>query len=150
MMDYTITTKGWCMTMLDLVIIKILQIWSSRPRIDAEVRRLAAATGREHRLDEVYLDVVQPDRSRIYGIGSAGQSQASRGSIRSTCTSAVSQQLYETRISTLEKRLAAEQAERQAMQEHMAQMEQFMRMYSGQRAPSPDADDDDDDAYDSP
>ncbi|XP_057808658.1 uncharacterized protein LOC131023131 [Salvia miltiorrhiza] len=95
-------------------------------RIDAEVHRLAAATGRESRLDEVYLEVVHPDRSRIYGVGSAGQSQASRGSIRSTGTSAMSQQLYETRISTLEERLAAEQAARQEMQDRMAQLEAFM------------------------
>ncbi|XP_057801994.1 uncharacterized protein LOC131017285 [Salvia miltiorrhiza] len=143
-------------------------------RIDAEVHRLAAATGRQERLDEVYLEVVQIDRSRIYGVGSAGQSQASRGSIRSTGSSAVSQQLYETRISTLEERLAAEQAQRQQMedrmaaeqaqrqqmeermaaeqaarqqmQDRMAQLEAFMRMYNAQPPPGPDADDDDDDA----
>ncbi|XP_057767822.1 uncharacterized protein LOC130988082 [Salvia miltiorrhiza] len=135
-------------------------------RIDHEVHRLAAATGREHRLDEVYLEVVQSDRSRIYGVGSVGQSQASRGSTRSTGTSAVSQQLYETRISTLEERmqqqeeewaveraaiearLAAEQAERQAFMERFAQMEQLMKLYgwSSHRAPSPTHRHHDDDA----
>ncbi|XP_057809068.1 uncharacterized protein LOC131023539 [Salvia miltiorrhiza] len=128
-------------------------------RIDAEVHQVAAATGRQNRLDEVYLEVVHPDRSRIYGVGSAGQSQASRGSIRSTGTSAMSQQLYETRISTLEERLAAEQAQRQQMEERMAaeqaarqemqdrmaQLEAFMRMYNAQLPPPHDADDDDDD-----
>ena len=47
------------------------------------------------------MEVVQPDRSRIYGVGSAGQSQASRGSTRSTSTSAVSQQLYSTQMERL-------------------------------------------------
>ncbi|XP_057809693.1 uncharacterized protein LOC131024204 [Salvia miltiorrhiza] len=99
--------------------------------IDAEIRRIAVETGREDRLPEIYLEVVRPDRSRLYGTGSAGRSQVSRGSSQSTDTSMMSQQMYETRISTLEERLLAEQAEREALQQRMAEIEAFMRR-SGQ------------------
>ncbi|XP_057770364.1 uncharacterized protein LOC130990166 [Salvia miltiorrhiza] len=100
-------------------------------RLDAEIRRIAVETGREDRLPEIYLEVVQPDRSRLYGTESASRSQVSRGSTQSTDTSAMSQQLYETRISTLEERLQAEQAAREALEQRMAQFEEFMRR-SGQ------------------
>ncbi|XP_057803273.1 uncharacterized protein LOC131018576 [Salvia miltiorrhiza] len=107
-------------------------------RLDVEIRRIAVETGREDRLPEIYLEVVRPDRSRLYGTGSAGRSQVSRGSSQSTDTSMMSQQLYETRISTLEERLQAEQAareaereasraEREALEQRMAQFEEFMR-----------------------
>ncbi|XP_057779778.1 uncharacterized protein LOC130998375 [Salvia miltiorrhiza] len=107
-------------------------------RLDAEIHRIAVETGREDRLPEIYLEVVRPDRSRLYGTGSAGRSQVSRGSSQSIGTSMMSQQLYETRISPLEERLQAEQAareaereasraEREALEQRMAQFEEFMR-----------------------
>ncbi|XP_057809310.1 uncharacterized protein LOC131023755 [Salvia miltiorrhiza] len=74
-------------------------------RLDAEIHRVAAETGREDRRDEVYLEVVRPGRSRLYGTGSAGVSQCSRGFTGSTGTCGMSQQMYETRISTLKERL---------------------------------------------
>ncbi|XP_057790815.1 uncharacterized protein LOC131007920 [Salvia miltiorrhiza] len=111
-------------------------------RLDAKIRRIVVETGREDRLPEIYLEVVRPDRSRLYDTGSAGRNQVSRGSTQSTCTSMMSQQLYEIRISTLEERLQAEQAareaereasraEREALEQRMAQFEEFMRQ-SGQ------------------
>ncbi|XP_057770473.1 uncharacterized protein LOC130990256 [Salvia miltiorrhiza] len=120
-------------------------------RIDTEIRRIAVETGREDRLDEVYFEVVHPDRSQLYSTGSAGRSQVSRGFTHSTGASGMSQQLYETWISTLEERLqkaeedrAAERAERQALHERMAMMEQYMRQ-TGKLPPSSTHDDDDDD-----
>ncbi|XP_057803381.1 uncharacterized protein LOC131018684 [Salvia miltiorrhiza] len=43
-------------------------------KLDAEIHRVAAETGRDDRLDEVYLELVHPGRSRLYGTGSAGVS----------------------------------------------------------------------------
>ncbi|XP_057790271.1 uncharacterized protein LOC131016903 [Salvia miltiorrhiza] len=113
--------------------------------LDAEIHRVAAETGREDRLDEVYLELVRPGRSRLYGTGSAGVSQFSRGSTNSTCSSQMSQRMYETRISTLEERLQnaeedraaqeaareAEQAAREALEQRMSQLEEILRR-SGQ------------------
>ncbi|XP_057809275.1 uncharacterized protein LOC131023729 [Salvia miltiorrhiza] len=113
--------------------------------LDAEIHRVAAETGREDRLDEVYLELVRPGRSRLYGTGSAGVSQFSRGSTNSTCSSQMSQRMYETRISTLEERLQkaeedraaqeaareAEQAAREALEQRMSQFEEILRR-SGQ------------------
>ena len=94
-------------------------------------------------MDEVYFEVVQPDRSRLYGTGSAGRSQVSRGSTSTTGASAMSQQMYETRISELvEERLTAERAEREALHQRMIMMEQYMRQM-GQLPPSPTHHDDD-------
>ncbi|XP_057802359.1 uncharacterized protein LOC131017572 [Salvia miltiorrhiza] len=106
--------------------------------LDAEIHRVAAETGREDRLDEVYLELVRPGRSRLYGTGSAGVSQFSRGSTNSTCSSQMSQRMYETRISTLEERLqkaeedrAAQEAAREALEQRMSQFEEILRR-SGQ------------------
>ncbi|XP_057803490.1 uncharacterized protein LOC131018797 [Salvia miltiorrhiza] len=82
--------------------------------LDAEIHRVAAETGREDRLDEVYLELVRPSRSRLYGTGSAGVSQFSRGSTSSTGSSEMSQRMYETRISTLEERLQRAEEDRAA------------------------------------
>ncbi|XP_057794968.1 uncharacterized protein LOC131011188 [Salvia miltiorrhiza] len=120
--------------------------------LDAEIRRVAVETGREDRLDEVYLELVRPSRSRLYGTGSAGVSQFSRGSTNSTGSSQMSQRMYETRISTLEERLQraeedraaqeaareaeraareAERAAREALEERMTYFEEILRQ-SGQ------------------
>ena len=92
-------------------------------------------------MDEVYLEVVHPDRSRLYGTGSAGRSQASRGSTSSTGTSRSTQRMYETELSEVRGQLAEEQAAREALaqeiaeeqarraslEERFAMFEQFMR-----------------------
>ncbi|XP_057808942.1 uncharacterized protein LOC131023418 [Salvia miltiorrhiza] len=111
----------------------------------AEIHCVAAETGREDRLDEVYLELVRPGRSRLYGTESAGVSQFSRGSTNSTGSSQMSQRMYETRISTLEERLqraeedrAAQEAAREAgravreaLEQRMSQFEEILRR-SGQ------------------
>ncbi|XP_057797767.1 uncharacterized protein LOC131013658 [Salvia miltiorrhiza] len=110
-----------------------------------DIHRVAAETGREDRLDEVYLELVRPGRSRLYGTGSAGVSQFSRGSTSSTGSSQMSQRMYETRISTLEERLQraeedraaqeaareAERAARDALEQRISQFEEILKR-SGQ------------------
>ena len=103
-----------------------------------EILRIAQETGRED-LNEIYLELVHPGRSRRYGTGSASVSQVSRqASTSSTGTSALSQQLYDTRFSEVADQLAAERAEREALQqevtaeraalaERLAMLEQFLR-----------------------
>ncbi|XP_057797957.1 uncharacterized protein LOC131014050 [Salvia miltiorrhiza] len=42
-----------------------------------KIYRIAATQGRENQLNEIYLELVHPSRSRLYGTGSVGVSQVS-------------------------------------------------------------------------
>jgi chromosome segregation ATPase len=72
-------------------------------------------------LSEIYLDLTHRKKSRLYGTGSVGESQQSRGSTQSTgASSSLSQDLLRAHLRPLEEQLASERAARELLAQQLA------------------------------